>query len=292
MIVLLSAIFTTSTQADQMAGFIGSSIPLKDVNPNDGRIEPGWADVKIFQDLMEFGSDGQVKFANNGTHLFALLTTSIDIGWISIEFNADNLDCMDENNDGWTFYINAQSGEVEAQDVYFIGSDYPIEDIQNDLKFETLITGNLMQIEIIRAFNTGDGSGKDTIFSNGTLAYLRFASKAYHYSSETIYYLSIQISETGGIEELVIMEDTDWDKLKLIILQLGILGALLFISAHIGVRVINRPLQHGNRIVNSTWKAPSFKERLHEITTPDPIIASEEPDIPKSPVKSNIKRSW
>jgi hypothetical protein len=271
-LLLLGFANVKSIYAGQMLGFIGSSVPLKNVDLNNGRIETGWNDATHYLDLPEYGPNGQAKFANNGTHLFALFTTTLDQEWVAVEFNAQEADCMYGSNDAWTFYINEQSGVVEAQDGSMDGRDYPNIDGQNDLLFETEITDDMIQIEVVRKFDTGDTTGNDVVFQNDTdgsgVVYLMFASKSDHYSDRTIYYLSVQVSETGGVRDLLIMEGRDWDKFQMIILQLGIFAVVGFITIHFTVRGILRPLKHGSRIVGSDYRPPTFKERMHEISAP------------------------
>jgi hypothetical protein len=174
---------------------------------------------------------------------------------------------MSPENDGWVFYIDSATQIVEGLDLSFIGADYPTGDLQNDLQYEYIVTDDLVQIEVVRPFNTGDTMGQDIIFENGTIAYLMFASKDDHYEDRTIYYLSIQVSKTQGIAPSI-KTPRDWEGLKLIVLELGMAGVIGFITVHFTVRGITRPLKHGDRIIDSNWKAPTFRERLHQITAP------------------------
>ncbi|MHA2251075.1 MAG: DOMON domain-containing protein [Candidatus Kariarchaeaceae archaeon] len=187
-----SNIFSVYLKPEQIIDFIGSTETLSDIDLTDGDIETGWNDIHDYQDVAEFGSSGLAKFSNNDTHIFALFTTSIDIEWIAIEFDADS-DCMQSNNDGWTFYINS-SGGVQAVDSYYTGLTNPSTDGKNDLHYESLVSDSIVQIEIVRAINSTDLVGHDIVFSNELIS-LRFASNQNHYSNIRIYTLSLDLIE-------------------------------------------------------------------------------------------------
>jgi hypothetical protein len=285
---LLAFAQSSAIHASSMLGFVGSSIPLQDVNLSDNRIEPAWVDVDFYQDLPELGPSGQVKFANNGTHVFSLFTTTIDQKWVSVEFDAKDASCMSPDNDGWTFYIDETTKQIEGQDNSWVGTVYPNVDAQNDLRYEAVITDDLVEIEVVRSFDTGDLTGKDVVLANNSLVYLMFASQGDHKSTRDIYYLSIQVSDTVGIEGLNIIEGTDWVQLKNIFLYLGLFGVMMFVSAHYTVRGITRPLKKGSRIVeDSEWKPPTFKERLHDLTKPS--NGKEKPNVDD---RVKTKRGW
>ena len=79
---------STGSADGLMQGFVSNNFSTETLNLNNGKIDEAWTNVTAFQNLTEFGDQGSAKFANNGTHLFALLSTSMSYEWISIEFDA------------------------------------------------------------------------------------------------------------------------------------------------------------------------------------------------------------
>ena len=79
-ILLVLFVVAPDAQAqDDIRGFSSSNFKTSNLNTGDGIIDEGWVDVAQ-QDLSTaFGEGGYAKFANNETHLFALLraTTSL-----------------------------------------------------------------------------------------------------------------------------------------------------------------------------------------------------------------------
>lgn len=261
------------TTADGMEGFTSNNFSNETLNLNNGKIDDAWSNVTSEQVLTEFGDSGSAKFANNGTHLFALLTASASYEWISIEFETESGQCMRNGHDGWTIYIDQATNDVNLLDISFVGSVIPLTDAKNDLQSEYVITGDLLEIEIVRPFDTSDSDGSDIVYENSSLVLLSFASNVDHYDTRQGFYLSIQYYE--GIEdgfipleiipELNIPVAVDWLPVKTSILQISVFFIGFFISVHFLVRVLRRPLTHGSRIVDEDFRAPTFIQRWNSL---------------------------
>ena len=283
--------------ADQV-GFV-SPKTTSGIDLNDGQIASFWSKINSYQDITEYGGSGLVKFANNGTHLFALLVSSSNNLWISIEFEPDSSMCMKNLNDGWSFYINKAEETVLAKDVMFKGTVIPNDDVKNDLFTESIFSEGLVYIEIIRPFDTSDLNGYDITFHNASINFLKFASDENHFGEHEVYYLYVYIpadppssetpgsetpgsettgSETTGSEttDVVIFIPTnipdipppdgvDLSQVKFLLLGVTPIGLFGFIGIHLIRRVIYSPIKHDHdRIVSSSWKPPTFVERFKD----------------------------
>ncbi|MFX0012978.1 MAG: hypothetical protein ACFFB2_04055 [Promethearchaeota archaeon] len=282
--------------ADQV-GFIAPKITFQ-IDLNDGQIASFWSKINSYQDITEFGGSGFVKFANNGTHLFALLVSSSDNVWISVEFEPDSSLCMKNLNDGWSFYINKDEQTVLAKDVKFRGTVIPTDDAKNDLSIESIFSEGLVYIETIRSFDTSDLNGYDITFHNASTNFLKFASDRNHFGNHEIYYLYVYIpadqpsNETSGSEtieptdpyntettetseeiiviptdipDIPIPEGVDLNQVKFLLLGITPFGIFGFVSIHLIRRVFYSPISHDHgRIVSSSWKAPTFIERFKD----------------------------
>lgn len=256
-----------------MEGFTSNNFSNETLNLNDGKIDDAWSNVTSNQVLTEYGDNGSAKFANNGTHLFALLTASFTYEWISVEFESEVGKCMRNGHDGWTIYLDQSTNDVNVLDISFVGSVIPFTDSKNDLQSEYVITGDLVEIEIVRPFDTDDTDGSDIVYKNSSLVLVSFASNVDHYDTRDSFYLFIQYYE--GIEDGIIPIDiipdlnipvvVDWLPVKTSILQISVFFIGFFISVHFLVRVIRRPLYHGSRIVDEDFKAPTFIQRWNSI---------------------------
>ncbi len=262
-ILLLSI---TPGQAQDMRGFSSRNFSSGDLEINNNAIDDGWADIDQL-DLSTFGSGGYAKFANNGTHMFTLLRATSSLNWISIEFDYESTGCM--KHDGWVFYLS--NGEVDAKDVYFEGTVSPTVDSQNDLLVESVVDNNMVDIEIIRTFNTADTT--DIEFLNDTVTFIAFASDTDHFEERETFYLSIKYYDLadGAVlpvdEELNfdIPQSTDWTPVKKNVLYGALLFVGVFIHIHHTIRVAFRPLEHGSRIVDSNFKAPKLLDQIDDI---------------------------
>lgn len=272
-IFALAILSVPITSADGMEGFTSNNFSNETLNLNDGKIDDAWSNVTSNQVLTEYGDNGSAKFANNGTHLFALLTASFTYEWISVEFESEVGQCMRNGHDGWTIYLDQSTNDVNVLDISFVGSVIPFTDSKNDLQSEYVITGDLVEIEIVRPFDTDDTDGSDIVYKNSSLVLVSFASNVDHYDTRDSFYLFIQYYE--GIEDGIIPIDiipdlnipvvVDWLPVKTIILQISVFFIGFFISVHFLVRVIRRPLYHGSRIVDEDFKAPTFIQRWNSI---------------------------
>jgi hypothetical protein len=273
-----SMLTTASTGESQGNGFI-SEESQSILILSDGQIDSFWSSVSIYQETPEFGPEAYVKFANNGTHLFALIVCSHDSEWVSIEFDADSAGCMANQHDGWAFYIDNVAKTVEARDVHFIGTRMPEVDSDNSLIIEPIFSNNLVFIEVVRPYGTQncDTSGCDIVYENGSVVFLQFASKADHYGAHTIYPLMISdkpIGENGGLPALPTV--INYDEIKFNLLGLTLVGTFGFIGMHLIRRVIISPIKHDYRLIlksipNKTskvsgeqWRIPSFKDRWNQ----------------------------
>jgi len=266
-----------NSTSQSMTGFV-SPKTNSSLNLNDGQIAPFWSNVTIYENISEYGSGGYAKFANNGTYLFSLIVCPDDNEWISIEFEPSPNECMTNLNDGWSFYINphAPSGnQVQEVDVKFVGSVKPENDIQNDISIESIFTGGLVYIEVVRPFDTGDTAGYDISFQNGSLNIIQFASENDHISLHTDYYLlttdySIDKSSNSSsspppINIPDIPVGINLNQIKYIILATVPIGLFFFITFHAIRRVITRPIKHEyTRIVGNSHAPPTFKERWND----------------------------
>lgn len=267
-----------SKVADETPGFVSSKTNTT-LNLNDGQIDPFWSSIESYQNISEYGPKGYVKFANNETHLYALLVSSASNEWISIEFDADTSACMMNQHDGWAIYIDENAKTVEAKDVFFIGTRMPSEDTNNDLLAEGIFTGDLVEIEVVRLLDTTsvDSNGYDIVYQNGSITMIQFASKSDHFGSHTFYYILTSFSTPqAGIAPGNIPVPTviNYDQLKLQVLSLTMLSGFGFIVLHFIRRVIINPIKHDYRLISSDiptklstsnrWKSPTFRERWNE----------------------------
>ena len=270
-ILLVLFVVAPDAQAqDDIRGFSSSNFKTSNLNTGDGIIDEGWVDVAQ-QDLSTaFGEGGYAKFANNATHLFTLLRATTSHSWLSIEFDYDPAGCMGSQHDGWAIYIDGST--VEARDILFDGTIMPTTDSQNDLVAEAVVTGGLIDIEIVRPFSTGDTVGADIEIANETLTFITFASDADHFGARENFYLSIKyydLPEGAAIPvdaalSLDIPITFDWNPIKKNILLGAVIFVGVFMHVHYSIRVIHRPLNHGSRIVDSNHNAPKVLDRLTE----------------------------
>ncbi|UCE13939.1 MAG: hypothetical protein JSV04_01880 [Candidatus Heimdallarchaeota archaeon] len=287
------------TSSDPM-GFISPNI-TGNIDLNDGQIASFWTSIETYHYVSEFGDNGYVKFSNNRTHLFALLVSSSDEAWISIEFEPDPSLCMKNLNDGWSVYIDKDNEEVLAKDVKFVGTVIPEDDVHNDLHVESLFSEGMVYIEVVRLFNTADTDGYDITFQNGSINYLKFASKGKHFGTHEIYYLynyvpaevsttenpTTDVSNTDttntditsttttttdiiiviptDIPDLPDQDVVDLSQVKFLLLGLTPIGIIGFISLHLVRRVLTSPIKHDHdRIVSSSWKPPTTVDRFKD----------------------------
>jgi hypothetical protein len=277
-IFVRSTLGYSSKIADEAPGFVSSKINTT-LSLNDGQIDPFWLSVESYQNISEFGSEGYVKFANNETHLFALLVCSASNEWVSIEFDADTSACMMNQHDGWAIYIDEDTQTVEAKDVFFIGTRIPDEDENNDLIAESIFTDGLVFIEVVRLLDTTsfDTTGYDIVYQNGSIAMIQFASKGQHFGTHTFYFILTTFSTTqGGIApgDIPIPTVINYDQLKLQVLSLTIASGFGFIVIHLIRRVIISPIKHEYRLISDKIptklsssnhrRSPTFKERWKE----------------------------
>jgi hypothetical protein len=251
------------------SGFISGDCATS-LNLNDGQIDPFWECISEYQNVTEFGPGGYVKFSNNKSHLFSLVVCAADSEWVSIEFDADSSNCMATQHDGWAFYIDEISQTVEARDVHFVGTRYPEIDDDNDLSIESIFSGDLVFIEVMRPFATRecDSTGCDIVYMNKTVSQIQFASEADHYGAHTIYYLLITDKPIGeGYGALPDLPSIiNCDEIKISVLNLTVVGVFGFMILHFIRRVIFSPIKHESRVVlNSSVPgfngSPSFRER-------------------------------
>ncbi|MFX0092265.1 MAG: hypothetical protein ACFFBD_10930 [Candidatus Hodarchaeota archaeon] len=250
-------------------GFLCSNFDIV-LDLTDNQIASFWSSVDIYENVSEFGTEGYAKFANNRTHIFALLVCSQDSEWISIEFEATDSTCMKNLNDGWSFYIDDTENSVQAKDVSFVGAVIPTDDVKNDLSIEYIFSGDLVFIEVVRSFDTQDSDGYDLVYQNTTLVDVIFASKANHFGSHILYFLYVQIFDTEGTGTPppttlpTIPTRIDLFDLKFGILALSIIGVVGFIVVN-SLRLLIVPIKHkAKRIIDSSWKSPSLGKRWQE----------------------------
>lgn len=269
---------TSSKQTS--VGFVApqTTAPLNLTN-ND--IEPFWESVnQHHQNVTEVG--GYVKFANNATHLYCLLSTQTsswassgeDNSWISIEFEPDS-SCMASSNDGWSFYLDKDTGDIQAFDVNFIGTQIPDLDIAQDLTFEVIKENDSINIEVLRAFNTSDPLGQDIVYFNGSTHMIQFASASSHMSSHVKYYLYItDTSIDAPIVPPEINTPVDINQLKPVILVASTAAVMAFIVVHFLRRVLQAPIRHDYTRAATLAKArpPKFVERWRELFSKDVTI--------------------
>lgn len=260
-----SLIGSSGTLSADATGFLAIKTS-SNLNLNDGMLDEIWTSVDTYQDVSEFGNGGYVKFANNGTHLFSLLVSSQDMEWISIEFEPDPSVCMTKLNDGWSFYIDKSDEAVLAKDVNFIGGKIPDDDDVHDLSVESIFSGDLVMIEVVRLFNTEDTDGYDIVYANGSTYMTQFASSDDHFGVHNHYYLVITDKTSGdgfvptGIPQVDIL-----NQVKFLALGMTPVGLFGFIIIHFIRRVITSPIKHDyTRIASSSKKPPSIKERWNE----------------------------
>lgn len=268
----LSVFSIQGKTSDSAVGFTSPKIPTNSTEElSNGQIESFWSLVDLYQNISEISNDtynNYVKFANNGTHLFALLRTFSTTEWFSIEFEPDPSECMINLNDGWVFYIDADTSTVDAIDVKFVGTQIPSNDTNNDLAIESFFSGDLVYIEIVRPFNTQDSDGYDIVYSNGSINTLKFATNNNHFGSHDVYYLFITDVILGG--DVVIIEPTnisipnqvDLNQIKFALMGLTPIGVFGFLIIHFLRRVYFSPIKHNfDRTTKSSTTPPTFRER-------------------------------
>jgi hypothetical protein len=245
------------------------------LNLTNNEIESFWELVNPYhQNVSEFG--GSVRFANNNTHLYSLIITQTDSwadqdednSWLSIEFEPD-ASCMANSNDGWSFYLDEGTGDVQVFDVNFISaSQKPDLDVAQDLSIEVIKENETISIEVLRKFNTSDPLGQDIAFFNGSTHLIQFASASSHIKTHTKYYL--YITDTS-IDKPIIAPDidipVDLNSLKPVILVVATVSVLGFIVLHFLRRVLQAPIRHDYTRAATLDKArpPKFMERLREL---------------------------
>ncbi|MHA2175908.1 MAG: hypothetical protein ACXACP_14550 [Candidatus Hodarchaeales archaeon] len=271
--LVMESVMSISGAITDSSGFVaGDCAEVLDLN--DGQVATFWECISSYQNVTEFGSGGYVKFANNQTHLLSLVVCAPDSEWVSIEFNADATSCMQNEHDGWAFYIDESAKTVEARDVYFIGTRMPDIDSKNDLYIEALFIGDLVFIEVARPFATENcgPTGCDITYMNASLNNIQFASLDDHYGAHTIYYLLItdQPVEEDPILPPNLPRIINYDEIKFSIFNLTLIGVFGFLAIHLVRRVIISPIKHEHRLITSSmttedkWSPPSFKQRWTE----------------------------
>ena len=269
------------------AGFIGSSVlggttavnqsargftapnTESNLDLNDGQIANFWSNISTYQNISEFGEGGYVKFANNQTHLFSLIVYPQSNEWVSIEFEPEPEACMANLNDGWSFYVEQDPVQVEARDIKFKGVVMPDTDTQIDINIESVFDdSNMVYVEVVRHFETGDVDGLDISFSNGSLNMLQFASEDDHIGFHEDYYLLITDKVLGGepLDPIIdVPIGANLGQIKFILLGVTPIGIIFFIGIHVLRRVFMNPIEHGyERIVTKDHKPPTFIERWRE----------------------------
>ncbi|MFW9903529.1 MAG: hypothetical protein ACFFFH_04290 [Candidatus Thorarchaeota archaeon] len=267
--ITLSLVNVVGKVSGDQLGFISQKTNAK-IDLNDGQITPFWTEVTTYQDIHEFGGSGFIKFANNGTHLFALLASSSNSAWISVEFEPDSSVCMKNLNDGWTFYINEKEKTVIAKDIMFKGTRIPEDDEKNDLRIESVFSEGIVYIEVVRPFDTSDLDGYDIAFHNDSTNLLHFASNENHFGNHEIYYLYIYVSAESlgtltSIPDIPLPNTVELNQVKFLLLGITPVGVFGFVGIHLIRRVAYSPISHEHgRIVSSSWKPPTFVERFKE----------------------------
>ncbi|MFX1506033.1 MAG: hypothetical protein ACFFDC_07950 [Promethearchaeota archaeon] len=264
--ISLTVLTVVGEVTDDQAGFVSSKIE-GGINLNDGEITSFWTNITDYQDVIEFGEQGYVKFANNETHLYALLVSTTENAWISVEFEPDPSLCMKNLNDGWSFYINQEEETVLAKDIMFVGTVIPKDDVKNDLQIEGVFSDGLVYIEVVRPFDTSDPDGFDIAFENGSTNLLQFASKKKHFGGHDKYYLYVHVSDKSEGNPIIpeIPETIDLNQVKFLLLGITPVGVVGFLGIHLIRRVIYSPIKHDHdRIVSSSWKPPSTVERFKD----------------------------
>ncbi|MHA1947006.1 MAG: hypothetical protein ACXAC6_10365 [Candidatus Hodarchaeales archaeon] len=268
-----STLGATQSITDSPQGFVSGNC-AEDLNLSDGQIATFWECISSYRNVSEYGEGGFVKFANNKTHLFALIVCVTDSEWVSVEFDADSTACMQNEHDGWAFYIDEEAQAVEAKDVYFMGTRMPDIDSENDLSIESVFSGNTVFIEVVRPFATENcgPTGCDIVYLNASLNNVQFASKDDHYGAHTISYLLITDQLIG--EDLVLPIDIpsiiNYDEIKFNVFNFTLFGVFGFLILHLIRRVIISPIKHEHRLITSSmtneenWNVPTFKQRWRE----------------------------
>ncbi|MCE7733896.1 MAG: hypothetical protein GPJ54_03390 [Candidatus Heimdallarchaeota archaeon] len=275
-IALALALIQTQPAIAATQTFVGPTFPEAELDLSDSLISTSWEDITTFSSVKEFGTGGFVKFSHNTTHVFVLLAANLT-QWIAIEFGSDGQECMVTGNDAWIFYINEQEQSIQPVDSKYNGLAVPDPDTQDDLATEAIFDEDFIYIEVMRKFDTLDNSGGDHVFSNGSTSYITFASKDDHFDDRTAYYLQIQFSDTGAVQDIVVPEVVDWNERKDLLLFSSLIAVTLFIATHYLVRVKFRPLAHGSRFIDSTiMKAPKFKERWNTLLDRQPERKKDE----------------
>jgi hypothetical protein len=265
----------TNSISQTATGFVSAKV-ISNIDLTDGQTEQFWSNITVYEEISEFGPEGYVKFANNGTHLFALFVTTVDNVWISIEFEPEPEECMTNLNDGWVIYMLHNTNETLAKDIKFMGTVRPDDDVQKDISVESIFADSYVSIEVMRPFNTNDVEGNDITFNNGSLNMIQFASDKNHIGVRQDYYLFISDQVVAGAEVTVTPEEIiiptniptnnfNVNQLKFILLGLTPISVFAFMIVHTARRVYSSPIENENvRAVDKSFKAPTFMERLRE----------------------------
>ena len=171
-------------------------------------------------------------------------------------------------NDGWSFYLEQNPDQIEARDIKFIGTVIPESDSQMDILTEGIFTNNLVYLEVVRPFDTGDMDGFDIAFYNGSVNLMQFASLVDHIGFHEDFYLLITDKlpgEGAANPDVDIPLGANLGQIKFILLGVTPVGILVFIGFHAFRRVYSSPIKHTyTRIVDKDHSPPSFMERWRE----------------------------
>ena len=260
-----------SSAQDQTKGFIAVSFGNDNsLSLTNGAVDSAWDNVTYYQTITEFGTNGYVKFAQNGTYLYALLAVDSSKKWAAVEFIEDEKYgdvCMAPIDDGWTFYLD--SGTVDAHDTHFAGSStFPKDDSVQNLQIETTVQDNYYYIEVARPLVTNDPEGNDFDYKDGSIVFLKFASDTNHKGGvfddgpSELYYLSIQFSDNIVVPNVTAPKDFSLLKTWIFFsIPFFIFG---FIAVHAPIRLKYRKVHdnHPGPIVDDTYRRPTIKEKF------------------------------
>jgi hypothetical protein len=268
--ILLAALMLgpIGVSGEEMAGFNCLKFEDQTLNVSDGEISPAWQDVKSYQNISEYGTQGMAQFATNSTYLFVHLKVDASLNWVAIEFQSEKGVYMTKGHDAWTFYINDPSEQVNSVDVTMEGMGVPDTDPTNDLHTEAVFNEGTVDIEIARPFTGSDAN--DVNFQNGTVYTLTFASSNTHFNVNNVYYLNILYVDNPDVvitEPVIVDNSVDWTAIKTTALYIALGVSALFVLTHFLVRVVFRPLKKESRIVGPEYKAPTFQDRWQLITS-------------------------
>jgi hypothetical protein len=253
---------------DEALGFTAINFPVSAINLADGTITPEWSDVLSYQNISEFGTVGTVKFSHNETHLYTLFTVDPTIEWIAVEYTSDPNNCMTDQNDGWTVYLDGR--QETAVDSVYTGRTLPARDIDlggtNDLYVEIVSQNEVTYVETVRPFNTTDIAGNDFMLAEESVVDMIFASSSHHFDPSGLYYLYITFSEVP-VDPPVITRPkiVNYEEMKSTVLGIGLVAVILFINGHFILRMNLNPLSKTSRIIDSEFDRPTLKSRLNDI---------------------------